>query len=73
MSVSPDVGIWQSKRYIGIEIPHDMKRVRAHGPKALEDWQAAVRLAFIEGFAAGYRAVTFRRGDERAYYILMKE
>lgn len=73
MSVSPDAHIWQTGRYIGIEIPQDLRAVRAHGPKFLEDWQAAVRLAFTEGFAAGYRAVTFRRGEERAYYILTKE
>jgi predicted GNAT superfamily acetyltransferase len=73
VSVLPDAGIWQRGRYIGIEIPRDLKAVQAHGPKFLEDWQAAVRLAFVEGFAAGYRAVTFRRGNDRAYYILTKE
>ncbi len=73
ISVSPAVDMWQKERYIGIEVPRDVKAVQAHGPKFLEDWQAAVRLAFIEGFAAGYRAVTFRRGDDRAYYILTKE
>ena len=72
-SVTPSVEIWEKARYIGIEIPRDLKTLRPHGPKLLEDWQAAIRLAFTEGFAAGYRAVTFRRGDERAYYSLMKE
>jgi predicted GNAT superfamily acetyltransferase len=72
-SVTPSVEIWEKARYIGIEIPRDLKTLRPHGPKLLEDWQAAIRLAFTEGFAAGYRAVTFRRGDERAYYILTKE
>jgi predicted GNAT superfamily acetyltransferase len=53
-------------------VPHDLQAARAHGPNFLENWQAAVRLAFTEGFAAGYRAMTFRRGDERAYYILTR-
>ncbi len=73
VSVSPAADIWAKARYIGIEIPRDLKSVHPHGPKLLEDWQAAVRLAFIEGFAAGYRAMTFRRSDERAYYILTRE
>jgi predicted GNAT superfamily acetyltransferase len=72
VSVSPDAAIWQRGRYIGIEVPHDLKAARSHGPEFLEGWQAAVRLAFTEGFAAGYRAMTFRRGDERAYYILTR-
>jgi predicted GNAT superfamily acetyltransferase len=72
VSVSPDAAIWQRGRYIGIEVPHDLKAARSHRPEFLEGWQAAVRLAFTEGFAAGYRAMTFRRGDERAYYILTR-
>lgn len=60
---------WQ---YLGIQIPQDLQTLRAQGAESLISWQAAVRSAFNRAFAAGYAAVTFRRGDERAYYILTK-
>ena len=62
-----------SERYLSIEIPRDLRAVRTHGPEFLAAWQAAVRDAFTNAFARGYRAVTFHRDDERASYILMKE
>ncbi len=68
----PDWPLEQT-RYIGIQIPHDLRSLRAFGPDLLTAWQLIVREAFQEVFAAGYAAVTFRRGDERAYYILTKE
>jgi predicted GNAT superfamily acetyltransferase len=60
-------------RSVGIQIPHDLNALRPYGPRLLGTWQAAVREAFSDAFAAGYAASTFRRGDERAYYILTKE
>ncbi len=60
-------------RYVGIEIPKDLQTLRPHGPQLLARWQETVREAFTRAFAAGYRAVSFHRGDDRAYYILTKE
>jgi predicted GNAT superfamily acetyltransferase len=72
LSSSPLDDIWGKPRYIGIEIPKDLNAMRSHGPELLAKWQAAVRLCFTEGFTKGFRAMTFRRGDERAYYILTR-
>lgn len=63
----------RSSRYFGIEIPRDVRELRPFGPNLLEMWQGMVRQAFRDLFALNLRAVTFRRGDERAYYILTKE
>lgn len=60
-------------RYVGIAIPHDLRALRSHETGSLEAWQTMVRKAFSAMFAVGYAAVTFRRGDDRAYYILTKE
>ncbi|MDQ6905721.1 MAG: hypothetical protein M3176_02730 [Chloroflexota bacterium] len=60
-------------QYVGIEIPQDLRSLRPHGPQLLARWQETVREAFMTAFAAGWRAVTFHRGDDRAYYILTKE
>ena len=52
----------------------DLRALRQQATElSLRTWQAAVRAAFLAAFAAGYRAMTFRRGDDRAYYILTKE
>lgn len=62
---------WNQKiQFLGIETPRNLKAV--HG-QALVNWQTAVRLAFTKAFAAGYRALTFRRSDDRAWYVLTKE
>lgn len=66
------VWLLQQNHFIGIQIPHDLRALRARGPDVLMTWQSTIREAFEEAFAAGYTAVTFRRGDERAYYILTK-
>lgn len=63
----------QQARYVGIAIPHDLRVLRSYGPEPLGAWQTMVREAFTEAFAIGYRAMTFRRDGERAYYILAKE
>ncbi len=63
----------RASRYSGIEIPKDVQALRPHRPQLLARWQETVREAFTKAFAAGYRAVTFHRDDERAYYILTKE
>ena len=60
-------------RYLGIHVPADVRTLRSQGVAPLITWQAAVRDAFHTAFAAGYAAVTFQRGDARAYYILAKE
>lgn len=67
----PETG--RSSRYIGIEIPRDLRELRPFGPNILELWQGMVGSAFRDLFALDLRAVTFRRDDERAYYILTKE
>jgi len=59
--------------YFGIEIPRDLRELRPFGPNVLEIWQGMVRGAFRDLFALNFRAVTFRRGEERAYYVLTKE
>ncbi len=58
---------------LSIEIPVDMRTLRAQQPALIPAWQEAVRAAFLPAFAAGYRAMTFRRSTERAWYILTQE
>ncbi len=67
--------VWSlpAPQYLGIQIPHDLQAIRPAGPDVLSAWQTAVREAFTEAFAAGYTAVTFRRDEKRAYYLLAKE
>jgi predicted GNAT superfamily acetyltransferase len=66
--VAPD--LCPDARYLGIETPRNLKAVS--GP-ALSQWQTAVRTAFTQAFAAGYRADGFHRGNDRAWYVLTKE
>jgi len=57
-----------------IPVPRSMKTaLDMLAPQLLARWQETVREAFTRAFAAGYRAVSFHRGDDRAYYILTKE
>jgi predicted GNAT superfamily acetyltransferase len=57
-----------------LEIPDDVASIRRNDPTLAEAWGLAVRRAFLEGFAAGYRAEGFVRdessGRRRCYYVL---
>jgi predicted GNAT superfamily acetyltransferase len=57
-------------RYFGIEVPRNLRTI---GNPALAAWQTAVRAAFTQAFAAGFRAETFHRDDNRAWFVLTKE
>src|SRR5437868_6206139 len=41
----------RTARYIGIEIPRDLRELRPFGPNLLETWQGMVRSAFRNLFA----------------------
>lgn len=71
--VAPDPRKPEWTPFVAIDIPPDLRSLRAQEPSLINRWQQAIRPAFAEAFAKGYRAVTFYRGDERAYYILTKE
>jgi predicted GNAT superfamily acetyltransferase len=57
-----------------LEIPPDILHLRQHAPSLADQWQRAVRTAFLEAFAAGYRATGFIRRElhdgRRCYYLL---
>ena len=55
---------------VSLEIPSDIKRLRAEAPEVAERWGFAVRQAFVAAFAAGYRGVGFVREAGRCYYVL---
>jgi predicted GNAT superfamily acetyltransferase len=59
-----------------LEIPADVVSIRRNDPALAEAWGLAVRRAFTEGFAAGYRAEGFVRdkstGRLRCYYVLIR-
>jgi predicted GNAT superfamily acetyltransferase len=59
-----------------LEIPAEISRLRADDPELAGRWSSVVRRAFLDAFAAGYRAVGFLRDDapegRRHFYILAK-
>jgi predicted GNAT superfamily acetyltransferase len=59
-----------------LEIPADVNRLRGERPELAERWGTAVRLAFVQAFGLGYRAVGFHRDDSpeerRCVYVLRK-
>jgi predicted GNAT superfamily acetyltransferase len=58
----PDVeflGLPAGARWLRLEIPPNVNRLRADSPELAALWGVAVRRAFQESFAAGYRAVGF--------------
>jgi predicted GNAT superfamily acetyltransferase len=54
-----------------LEIPEDLKAVK-RVPEIAQAWQAAVRQAFRDAFAAGYVAVGFSRADPRRPRYLLE-
>ena len=66
---------WNSPTVL-LEIPADINSLRKDQPVQAEAWSLAVRRAFSEAFAAGYRAEGFVRegsGDHpRCHYLLRK-
>ena len=71
------IGIPNAKpSHLLLEIPADIKTLRANDSKTAEAWLIAVRQAFVEAFAAGYEAVGVHReessGDRRDFYILAR-
>jgi predicted GNAT superfamily acetyltransferase len=59
-----------------LEIPDDIRRLRARDAALAERWRQAVRNAMTTAFASGYRAVGFLRdeseGDRRSFYVLKR-
>jgi predicted GNAT superfamily acetyltransferase len=59
-----------------LEIPDDVASIRRNDPELADAWGLAVRRAFTEGFAAGYRAEGFVRdestGLRRCSYVLRR-
>jgi predicted GNAT superfamily acetyltransferase len=55
---------------VSLEIPSDIKTMRADSPELAERWGTAVRQAFLAAFAAGYRGVGFARENGRCHYVL---
>jgi predicted GNAT superfamily acetyltransferase len=57
-----------------LEIPQDIIRLRTESPALAEGWRIAVNQAFRAAFSAGYKAVSFVRGESsalaRAFYVL---
>ncbi len=57
-----------------LEIPADVNALRQDWPALAERWGRAVRLAFLDAFEVGYRAVGFVRDEapegRRCYYVL---
>jgi chorismate synthase len=50
----------QIVRRCRIEIPADIQALKSHNPAQALAWRMATRTAFIDAFAAGYRAVDYR-------------
>jgi len=71
--LAPDPREREWARFVAIDIPPDLRPLREQAPQIINLWQRAVRQAFEEAFARGYRAVTFHRRDSRAWYVLAKE
>ncbi|MGI8687046.1 MAG: hypothetical protein ACR2M3_00560 [Thermomicrobiales bacterium] len=71
--LAPDPREREWARFVAIDIPPDLRPLREQEPDVINLWQSAVRHAFEEAFAQGYRAVTFHRRDSRAWYVLTKE
>lgn len=59
-----------------LEIPADIASIRKDRPELADDWARAVRRAFVDAFALGYRAEGFIRGGStgptRSYYVLRR-
>ncbi len=59
-----------------LEIPDEINRIRAEDPDRAGRWGEVVRRAFLDAFAAGYRAVGFLREDapegRRCFYLLVR-
>lgn len=69
----PVSGTFRGGDTLSIEIPADLPTLRQSQPALIPAWQEAVRAAFLAAFTAGYHAATFRRSDNRAAYLLVKE
>jgi len=59
-----------------IEVPADIAGLRRADPASAESWTPAVRRAFVEAFAAGFRAEGFLREEgeagRRCFYVLRR-
>jgi len=67
-------GIPDGAPYLLLDVPPRINRLRAEAPELAGRWGEAVRQAFLEAFAAGYRAVGFLREEapdgRREAYLL---
>jgi len=72
-----DVSLDPSQSSLLLEIPPDINQLRTDSPPLAERWRQAVRRAFLEAFAAGYRATGFVRDEadepRRAFYVLQRD
>ena len=60
--VAPDRSMTQA--LVLLPIPDDIKALKRQDPRLADRWRMAVRRAFTCAFAAGYRAISFRRHDD---------
>ncbi len=67
-------GVPEPGEMLLLEIPTEISALRRHDAALAGRWGNVVRVAFLETFAAGYRAVGFVRDDStgtrRCYYVL---
>ena len=70
----PTAAAYSSSPVVLLEIPAEIQSLRAERPEAAIAWGHAVRNAFREAFARGYRAVGFVREEtiqeRRCAYVL---
>jgi predicted GNAT superfamily acetyltransferase len=59
-------------RHLTVEVPPNIQQLKARGPRqAADEWQLALRHAFLDAFAQGFVVVGFSRADaERPRYLL---
>jgi len=55
-----------------VEIPADIRRIRAEDPSRAEKWRSAIAGALTTAFAAGYRADDVVREAGRSFYVLRR-
>lgn len=72
----PDEGFAGKAPLVALEIPADIARLRSESPAKAQAQTEAVRRAFLDGFAQGYRAEGFvswgDEGDRRGCYLLRR-
>ncbi|WP_435016939.1 hypothetical protein TA3x_004522 [Tundrisphaera sp. TA3] len=55
-----------------LEIPADITSLRRDDPTRAAAWTSALRAAFPDAFARGYRAEGFHRDGDRGFYVLRR-